>query len=200
MRPRIVAQIIQPSMYKRGGVGRVWLLLWFCLSLLASFGGPLARAHADEANYSEKSVKAAFIYNFLKFIEFPRRSAAGIRLCLLVDRDDLSFFGALDGKALEQGVVLLRQVQLDSNFEDCDVLFVSILGAPLPALLDRARAARVLTVGEQTDFIRLGGIINFYVENGKVRFEISQLEAEKMGLRISSKLLSLGRLVVQHFE
>jgi hypothetical protein len=74
----------------------------------------------------------------------------------------------------------------------CDVLFVPA-GVPAAPLLHDARTRPILTVGESETFLRAGGIVNFFMDDGKVRFEINQDAASRAQLRISSRLLRLAR-------
>jgi hypothetical protein len=140
----------------------------------------------------EYRVKAVYLFNFVKFVEWPLRAAPG-RLTICVAGQNP--FGAALDDALRGEVVdgrpLATRVILEPE-PGCHVLFVP-QGAAASAYLGAARGSPTLTVGETPGFLEQGGIINFIVEAGKVRFEIDPKAAELADLRISSHLLRVAR-------
>jgi hypothetical protein len=150
---------------------------------------------------SEYDVKAAFLYNFTKFVEWPERAfhddRSSVRLCVLGDDP----FGRIlrdiaAGEVAGRRLTVLGAPSL-SDPAACQILFISRSEVKrLPAILRAVRNAPVLTVGDTTGFLEHGGIINFIPEGSRIRFEISQESAERAGLRISSKLLRLATRVV----
>ena len=154
---------------------------------------------ADEiALPSQYQVKAAFIYNFMKYVDWPEseETPQGISLGIL-GKD--SFDDALDvikGKmAKGRRVVVVRPHGVE-NARRCDVLFIgeSERGR-LPHILKSLQDAPVLTVADQEGFCEAGGMINMITEKNKIRLEINVTAARKAGLRLSSKLLKLARTV-----
>lgn len=150
------------------------------------------------AQTPEYDLKAAFLFNFAKFVEWPPAAFAGesepLAICIY-GKDP--FGSTLD--ALVQGesvggrsLVVQRPDSLD-GLEECHVLFVSSSEkGRLEEVLARVDGEPVLTVGDTEGFLRAGGIINFVLEGSKVRFLIDQEAAERSGLRISSKLMRLA--------
>jgi hypothetical protein len=140
----------------------------------------------------EYRVKAAYLFNFAKFVEWPGAAATGpITICVA----GRNVFGealtetvrdeTVNGRALAVRVILEPE-------PGCHILFVP-RGAAAAAYLRAAESTPTLTVGESSDFIAQGGIITFTLEGANVRFEISLDAAERTGLRISSRLLRLAR-------
>jgi hypothetical protein len=138
----------------------------------------------------EYRVKAAYLFNFAKFIEWPNEPGP-LTICVAgrnVFGDVLS--ETVKGETIN-GRPLAVRVLLEPE-PGCHITFVP-RGAAAPAYLRAARGFPELTVGESPDFIAQGGIVNFVVEGGSVRFEIDTAAAEHSGLRISSRLLRLAR-------
>ena len=159
-----------------------------CVSVMAA--RPAAQGNDVTLEYR---VKAAYLFNFTKFIEWPAsalRADAPLTICVA----GANPFGPVLAETVKgetvRGRPLATRVVRDSA--GCHVLFVPD-GVAAASLLRNARSRPLLTVGESQGFIRQGGVINFVLEQGKVRFEIDQAAAERAGLRISSRLLRLAR-------
>ena len=150
---------------------------------------------AAQAVSAEYQVKAAYLYNFVKFVEWPVDVATGTLVICVAGRNpfgmvlqDIVRNEAIAGRAIEARVILEPD-------DGCDVVFVP-QGAASNAYLRAAAGRPVLTVGESPTFIGQGGIANFYInETGNVRFEVNPAAAERAKLRISSRLLQLARIV-----
>ena len=154
----------------------------------------------NEGN-AEYSVKLAFLYNFAKFIEWPpgsfRDPGAPLAICI-IGHDPFSsdIEGELRSRTVGGHPVQFRTLGPNDTLSVCQIVFV-------PAT-EKAQADRVvrdlnglstLTVGETEGFAALGGMINLTVEEKKIHFEINQDAAERAGLKISAKLLSIGKIV-----
>ena len=155
-------------------------------------------AQSQEA--SEYQVKAAFLYNFAKFIEWPADGTwkEGDPLTICVVGED-PFGATLDdtvrGKTVEGHHVVIRRLRPKQSWRGCRIAFLSSPHKEDPLTLGSSTPAGVLTVGETKGFAEQGGMINFVVEEDKVRFEVNVDAAERSGLKISSKLLSLAKIV-----
>jgi hypothetical protein len=151
----------------------------------------------------EYQVKAAFLYNFAKFIEWPPSSfpdaSAPIRICIL-GRDP---FGAelhqiADEKSVNGRKLQVHQLADLRTARTCHILFIASSEKPqLKQTLESLQGADVLTVGDTEGFVEKGGMINFVLENDRVRFEVNQKAAEQAGLKVSSKLLNIAKSVVE---
>jgi hypothetical protein len=147
---------------------------------------------------NEYQVKAFFLYNFARYVEWPPQSLqkAGdpIAICILGQNPfGSSLDEAVRGKMVENHAFTVRVVPDMPAPGACQILFVH----PGERRRFRAGAARLrgtglLSVGENPGFLGDGGVVNFRLEDGKVRFEIDVEAAAREHLRISSKLLSLA--------
>ena len=148
---------------------------------------------------SEYQVKAAFLLNFGKYVEWPAAALAHDALAICVLGSD-PFGSALDqtlaGRRVGSRRVKARRVADVSAAQGCNILFVSrAKPARLDAVLTGLEGQPILLVGEQERFASKGGIINFVEVNQKIRFEINESAARRAGLKISSKLLKLATIV-----
>jgi len=147
------------------------------------------------------ALKAAFLYNFAKFTEWPDDAltpGVPLLLCVINDRAvsemlvDLTRGHAINGHALVVSTMKPESAELPS----CHLLFMSGIDAPRSrALVDSIAGKPVLTVSDLDKFAQLGGVADFFVENGTMRFTINLEAAQRAGVRLSSKLLSLARFV-----
>jgi hypothetical protein len=141
----------------------------------------------------EHRVKAAYLFNFTKFVEWPADAippGAPLTICVAAP----SPFGQTLDETVRGELVGVRPLttRVVRDPAGCHVLFVPAGVTALPLVRD-ARTKPILTVGESPDFLHDGGIVNFFMQDGKVRFEISQDAAARAHLRISSRLLRLAR-------
>jgi uncharacterized protein DUF4154 len=148
----------------------------------------------------EYPVKAAFLYHFVEFVEWPQASPLppGVVTIGVLGRDP--FGDVLDRAVLEKVVagrkLVIRRFASIEALEPCEILFISSSEMRrLPEILTRLQQAPVLTVGEADNFARHGGMIGFFFEDNRVRLEVNRAAAERAGLRVSSKLLAVARLV-----
>lgn len=148
----------------------------------------------------EYDVKAAFLLNFSRYVQWPpARVAVPFQLCVIgADPFGPRLEATVDGESWHGAPIVVRRVHEIRQARDCHLLFVP------GALTDRFRrdaaalsGAPVLTVGETAPFLTAGGMIQLFVEHDKVRFAINQRAAEGQGLQISSRLLRLARFIVQ---
>jgi hypothetical protein len=150
---------------------------------------------------TEPSLKAAFVYNFAKFTEWPPEAlppAARFMACVLGDGP----FGAaltrtVEGRLLSGRTIDVSHAKIDGPLRTCHLLYVSnMTSAQLTAILTTVRGAPVLTISDADQFARLGGIAHIFVENGKMRFELNLDLARRSRLLLSSRLLALAALVI----
>ena len=160
------------------------------LTLLLVAAGTTVSAQGVPLEYR---VKAAYLYNFVRFIEWPPTAGEGpVEICVVRPNP----FGdvlteTLRGERLDGRPVVPRLV--DEAEPGCQVVFVPAGSAAAP-VIRAVQSTPTLTVGESPDFIRQGGIVNFVRDGANVRFEIDDTAARRAGLRISSRLLRLARL------
>ena len=150
---------------------------------------------------SEYEVKAAFLYNFARFVDWPEGTLAGSErpFVIAVIGDD-PFGPALEatlaGKQVMQHPLALRRVDRAEDAVAAQIVFISASETPrLERVLQALAGHSILTVGETEDFALRGGMIGFRTEERRVRFDINQREAARARLRISSQLLRLANVV-----
>jgi hypothetical protein len=143
-------------------------------------------------------VKAAFLYNFAKFVEWPpeafKDSHDRISICVLgKDPFGSLLADAVTGKTVGIRTFKVSNISAAAEARACHILFVSASERkPVRALLEEAKNPYLLTVGESNDFLAGGGVINLKVQDSRVRIEINQEAARSAKFRISSRLLSLA--------
>ncbi len=156
-----------------------------------------ARPCLLQAEEPEYRVKAEFLFNFLKFVEWPPAAGDSPWVIGVLGQDP--FGEILDetvrGKIVNGRTVDVRRYSRLADVKDCNILFIGHaeferMGVPAQALLIQKG---LLTVGESPGFLKAGGMINFYVEENRVHFEIRPSVARAARLRMSSQLLRLGR-------
>jgi hypothetical protein len=148
---------------------------------------------ADGNEPSAAQVKAAFLFNFTKFVEWPEPSDGSLIIGIAGDDDFAEIVAfAVRGRSLDRRKLETRRLGAGDDPSGCSVLFVGPMRPHDAAALMRRVRGGVLTVGETVQFLRDGGLIRLFIENGKLRFEISQKNAEAAGLKISSQLLMLA--------
>jgi len=159
------------------------------------WSSPLAVAAEMSREYL---IKAAFLYNFAKFTEWPAAAFASadspLTICVLGDDPFGAALDAIDGKEIKGRTVSVRRLADTAVAEACHVIFISISEETrLTDILDILRGRPVLTVADMPEFARTGGIINLKTnEEERIRFDINIGKAQQAGLRMSSKLLSLA--------
>lgn len=154
---------------------------------------------AQEAQPTESRVKAAFIYNFAKFIEWPAEAfadkASPIVIGVLAENNSFAadLQQTVQGKTANNRTLVIKEFRSTAEATNCHILFISAsVKKPVSETLAGVRGTNVLTVGETERFTEKGGVINFVLEDQKVRFQINDEAAKKSGLKVSSKLLSLA--------
>jgi hypothetical protein len=177
-----------PCRYGRRGLASLVL----CLALVSQAG-----AEPRTAQTLEYPVKAAYLYQFLRFVEWPEEREH-LSACVGLIGDD-PFQAALDrtiaGKTVAGRVLQVRRFEGLEDLGECPVLFVPRSEAPrLKAILAKVAPWRTLTIGEDAAFTQAGGMVRFFVEERRVRFEINLPAAHQAGLRLSSRLLALAEV------
>ena len=156
--------------------------------------------HSQTPQPGEKAIKAAFLYNFTKFVEWPQSAfsdaAAPFRVCVFGDagfRHDVEEM--LKGETI--GGRALSVVTPDANeIKGCHLAYFGPGDAERSAqVLAAMRGVPILTVGEGARFLQQGGVISFVLEDNRVRFDVNKRAVDRAGLTVSSKLLRVARNV-----
>lgn len=149
----------------------------------------------------EYQVKAACLFNFAQFVEWPAATFANPKAPIIIGvLGDDPFGPALEqivrGETINDRKLVVARSRSLEELKSCHLLFISKSEkGNLDQILSSLNAASILTISETDQFARRGGVINFFLESNKVRFEINAEAARRNGLKISSQLLKLGKVV-----
>ena len=174
------------------------VVIGLCVGIIA-----MSTAHADTSNSREYKIKAAFLYNLAKFVEWPAEALGDddkvLVLGLLGDDPFNQALDALEGKAVKGKKLEVRKFAGMGDIEElkkCHIIFISSSEREYFSLiLEALKNSHALIVGDTEGFAEIGGIINFIIVENKVRFEINVDAQERAGLKISSKLLKLAKII-----
>lgn len=174
-----------------------FLRLFLILILLTVSLNTEEKACAQNQIPTEYEVKAAFIYNFAKFVEWPSKpSQSSVAVCVAGKDPFGSAFVPIEDKTVGNKKIIIKRNVSFQNLEGCNILFISNSEKErLPQILEGLGGLPVLTIGDTTGFALDGVMINFYMEDKTVRFEINQGAVSHAGLKISSKLLKIAKII-----
>jgi hypothetical protein len=174
------------------------VLRFALLLLLLALAGPAA---AEDRTGLEYQVKAAFLFNFAKFVEWPADAFEGpqdpVAICV-VGKDPFgeSLDSVVRGETVSGRPLVVRRPRNPEEIRECQIIFLARSErAYQDDVLSFVEGASILTVGEDEGFLTDGGIIRFLLEKNRVRFDINLTAAETNRLKLSSKLLRLARSV-----
>ncbi len=172
-------------------IARAALALLFAGSICSPF-------HQISQLAPEHEVKAAFLFNFTKFVTWPPIPAAQpFRVCVVADEATTA---AID-RAMQNETILDRKAETlipasSEQARSCQVLFVGRDGSSRgAAILSAVRSLPVLTVGDGPDFLERGGIIQFVAAEGRIRFDVHLSNAARARLSINARMLRVAREV-----
>lgn len=197
----------------RHGIFRLKMLVpIMCLGVVVTLqlGVTTPESHDIDEQKTAK-VKAAYLYNFIKFVKWPEPKFSDPKapyvICIL-GKDP---FGALldrtvNGKTVSGRPIVIRRViakssdtLVRSNYEDCHVLFVSTSERQREEEIHAlAMQLNILTVSDRYHFAPEGGMIGLFLKKGKINFEVNYDVIKKADLKMSSKLLKLAKIVTTH--
>jgi hypothetical protein len=175
---------------------RLYGLLVVSCVLVGATTLDLRAAAAEGDRLDEHHVKAAFLFNFAKFIQWPTSDRSETLVVGVLGQNPFNevLEAVVTGKSVNGREVVVRQLRNEDDVRAFHIIFIAASEARRGArILERVGGASVLTVGETPQFLREGGIVQFYVRENRVRFDINSAGANQAGLRISSQLLSLAK-------
>jgi hypothetical protein len=184
----------QPRRFRR------WLPV---LMLIGLFAGTATAVLAQAEALEEYQVKAAFLYQFTKFIEWPAEAFPDANAPFSICVAGVDPFGNILNQLLQQKTVGQRRLELrrsthKKDLQGCQILFISASERKrFPAILTKVKGSPVVTVSESDRFMQAGGAINFFLSEERVRFDINLGATEGTGLKVSSRLLSVARTVLK---
>jgi hypothetical protein len=181
---------------------RTLRLIAACL-LCASLALP---SHAQTANSSDSSeylIKAGFTYNFAKLMQWPASTFPQPDSPIIIGILGTDPFGntldtVLAGKKVNARSFVVKHLKWGTDIKGCNILYVSTSeAAHLDEIFRMVKGLPILTIGQMPDFAKRGGIINFIIEDDKVRFEVNVEAAKQADINISSRLLTLAKIIPQ---
>jgi len=166
------------------GLLGAWCLVFFTID----------HARSQSRTATEYQVKAAFIYNFTKFIEWPEgtfdNATTPVILCVAPSNPLTEIFSSLNNMTVGGRKIEVRFCNTISGIENCHILFLASLDTTfIKERLDIVRGKGILTIGEVKEFSKLGGMINFFIEKGSLRFEVNLESSQNTGLKVGSQVL-----------
>jgi hypothetical protein len=176
---------------------------WRALKPLVLLAILLNIATAQSA--SEYQVKAAFLFNFAKFVEWPAdaftSADAPLQICVLGQDPFGNDFGGIGNKTVSGHRLEVIHPSGVPQAKACQIIFVaSSERQKVREILYNLSGASILTVGDTLGFAKMGGMINFVLEEDRVRFEINVKASERAHLKLSARLLTVAKLIVTDEE
>jgi hypothetical protein len=156
----------------------------------------VARAALDPT--SDVAAKAAFLFNFAKFTDWPSLgSDAPLMFCVVGDpRVAYALVETVRNQRIGSHAVEAKALGSDAPMRSCHVLFLSMSEARHSgAVLEALGTLPILTVSDAKDFARGQGVVEIFIENGRMRFSINTNAAQRSGLHLSARLLGLAKIV-----
>jgi len=157
----------------------------------------------NPSDSSEYLIKAGFTYNFAKLMQWPASAFPQPDSPIIIGILGNDPFGAtldsvLTGKKVNTRGFVVKHLKWGADIKGCNILYVSATeAAHLDEILHAIKGLPILTIGRMPDFARRGGIVNFIIEDDKVRFEVNVEAAKQADISISSRLLTLAKIVPQ---
>jgi YfiR/HmsC-like len=157
--------------------------------------------HAQNPRPTDYQVKATYLYNFGRFIEWPGKVAAAqggsFTVCVLgQDPFGPSLDATLAGEKIGGKTVVAKRISSAEESGDCQILFLSLTDdSRLNKIIADLDKKAVLTVSDMSQFVKRGGMIQFVLEGKKIRFEVNLTATHHAGLTLSSELLKVATAV-----
>ena len=174
---------------------RGWLFHLLAVGTASALLGPSC-LHAQRSNPGEYEVKAAYIYDFGKFVAWPTKVAPtdDFPICVLgEDPFGATFDATIAGETINGKKVVVNRIAKPQEAVSCRILFISgSEESQLKEILVTLDKTSVLTVSDISQFTRRGGMIQFVTDANRVRFEVNVTTAERAGLTLSSQLLKVA--------
>ncbi len=165
-------------------------VLWFVFIL------PVSAQPQTKFDPPTNRIKAAFVYNFCKFVEWPTKPVGNLVVGVVGDAAVNAFFDSIDGKIVRGTPITVHSVGTMNDLVDCHVVYVAAQHSiELETLLEHLDGLPVLTVSDIDGFCERGGMIRLVQQRGKLRFNINRGTADRAHLSISSQLLKMATLV-----
>ncbi|MGC3959536.1 MAG: YfiR family protein [Verrucomicrobiota bacterium] len=182
---------------RRALIGGLQFILRLAVVVMA-FVSLNAAAQANTGQ--EYQIKAAFLFNFAQYVQWPSNSFPETKTPLVIGIVGVDPFGAMlddlvRGENVNGHPLVVQRYRRVEEIKACHILFSGESERKrLEEIFGQTKGRSVLTVGEAETFIRQGGMVRFYTESGKIRFEINVEATKQSNLEVSSRLLRLARV------
>jgi hypothetical protein len=166
-----------------------------CILAVAALAIAWSASVGAQPELAPSTVKAAFLYKFVGYVEWPEGRSDRALVIGIVGADDfaLELESLTRGRSIEGRPIEVRRLGAGEPLVDVDVLFIADAGrARLAEVLDGARDLPILTVTESDGALASGSIINLTVVEERMRFEVALYAADRSGLRLNSRLLAVA--------
>lgn len=176
----------------------------FLILLIILVCNNVANARTDAS--LESKIKIAYLYNFLRFIEWPETSASTtLRLCVAGNKEEYQQpLQALARQKVREHSIIITHIEpkleqnLAQSLRQCHLIFITNrVRKQQNQIIESIAGSEVLTIGESDDFIYHGGMINFIQQQDKIRFEVNLQAINQTHLHISSKVLRIASRVIE---
>lgn len=188
-----MAALIPATRRRPARLALLWIAAMLALLLTSAYA---QERHGAGGATLEHSVKAAFLYKFTSYVEWPGMPAADHPLVIgVIGADEIAreLEQLAAGRTVNDRPVQVRRLAEDASLENIHVLFIGHgYRRPPGPLLRRAQQEAVLTITESEEAFMRGSVINFKLVDGRVRFDVSLPAAERTNLRLSSRLLAVA--------
>jgi hypothetical protein len=159
-------------------------------------------SHCESLVGPEYEVKMGFIYNFARFVTWPKEafndSDDTLNFCFFSDHPAAGVLFKLNGQTVQNRKVTVRKIESDVIKGTCQILF---FGTDDETFIRRAlatiRGKHILSIGEVNGFAQMGGVINFFNQNNRLRFEINRDATKRENLKFSAQLLQAAQRIVK---
>lgn len=150
----------------------------------------------SQAASTETAVKAGFIYNFSKFIEWPADTTTNYKLCVIGENTNGDSLDVLENKIVGDKPLVVKRHIKEADIKECHMLvMMETRDAVTQNILEKIATLPIVTVSDSPDFVVRGGMIGLIRDGNRVGFEVNMQAANMAGLRISAQLLKLAKSV-----
>lgn len=175
-------------------VNRAQVFLFFCLVFISSIFSVNLYAGQPSKSYSESSIKAALVYNILHFVEWQSNA---LTICVYAqDEDDIASFKSLPSQTKSGNALNIKFLHSNGHSvkqNNCHIIFISHdSDTNIYGMLTEIKNTERLTIGESSQFISKGGMINFVRKDLTIKFEVNITALKQAGLEISSQVLRIA--------
>ncbi len=191
-----ILKTIMNRLLGRGNACTGWRVGAAVLAICLVAGMPVQAHAGDSSGKAQDLIRSAMVYNFCKFVQWPESDLDTLVLGVMAAPDATLDFSSIQGKAVQDSYIKVRQVDSSDDLAGCQLVFIPKgLEGKLQGAFAAAQAESILTISEIDGFCSQGGIIQLVERRGKLRFFINNKAASESRLQLSSQLLKMAKIV-----